>query len=66
MTPADIPSGWWESQHDWLLERILARLAVADGYCFGEPVDLDRLCMDIWHRYAPEPERAGPRREPVA
>lgn len=53
---------WWESQQDWLLERILRHPDVVHGYCFGEPVDLDRLCMDIWHRHSPEPERPGPER----
>lgn len=58
-SPGDIPSVWWESHHDWLLERILARLDVIDGYCFADPADLDHLCLDIWHLFAPETERAG-------
>ena len=52
-----IPSTWWEPRLDWLLERILIRLDVVDDYCFGDPVDLDLLCLDVWHRFAPEPER---------
>ncbi len=63
---ASIRREWWESHHEWLLERIMARLDVADGYCFGDPVEIDRLCLDIWHRFAPEPERAAPPREPEA
>jgi hypothetical protein len=42
-----------------LLERIPARLCVADGYVFGDWSDLDMLCMDVWHRFAPEPSRTG-------
>ncbi len=52
-----IPESWWEPQQDWLLERIFARLDVVGGFCFGDLVDLDRLCMDIWHAFAPDPER---------
>ena len=55
--PKSIPSTWWESEEEWLFERILSRLDVLEGYCFGDPVDLDRLCLDIWHRFAPDPER---------
>lgn len=61
---SSIPAGWWEAHHDWLLERITVRLDVVDGYCFGEPVDMDRLCLDIWHEFAPEPEPTGPPRMP--
>ncbi|MCH7718188.1 MAG: hypothetical protein IIB21_01850 [Chloroflexi bacterium] len=39
------------------MERILLRLDVVDGYCFGDPADLDLLCLDVWHRFAPEPKR---------
>ena len=51
-----IPQEWWESQYDWLLDRITVRLDVVDGYCFGDPVELDRLRLDIWHQFAPQPE----------
>ncbi len=59
-----LPEEWWESQHDWLLDRIVTRLDVVDGYCFGDPAELDRLCLDIWERFAPQPEPAGPPRMP--
>ncbi len=55
-----IPQEWWESEFEWLMDRLETRLDVIDGYCFGEAVDLDRLRLDIWHRFAPQPERAGP------
>ncbi len=50
---------WWESQYDWLLKRIVTRLDVIEGHCFGSPAELDRLCLDIWQRFSPEPERVG-------
>jgi hypothetical protein len=59
--PGRIPQAWWEQHYDWLLDRIHVRLDVADGYCFGDAADLDGLCMDIWHEFAPEPERSLPR-----
>jgi hypothetical protein len=55
-----IPDSWLEERYDWLLERIDARVHIEDGYCFGELVDLDLLCMDVWHAFAPEPVRTGP------
>ena len=55
-----IPSAWWEQRRDWLLERVLTRLDVVDGYCFGDPVDLDLLSLDVWHLFAPEPDRRLP------
>ncbi len=57
--PNAISSTWLESQHDWLLERISIRLDAIDGYCFGEPGEEDLLCLDIWRRFSPEPERAA-------
>ncbi len=62
--PSSISSAWLESQQDWLLERISTRLDVIDGYCFGEPAEADLLCLDIWRRFAPEPERASIPRTP--
>jgi len=61
---ASIPETWWESEYDWLLERILTRLDVINGHCFGDPIDLDRLCIDIWHEFAPDPERVIEPRAP--
>jgi hypothetical protein len=55
----DIPTKWWEEQYEWLLDRVSTRLSVVDGYVFGEMVDIDLFCMDIWHRFAPEPARVG-------
>lgn len=54
--PTSISLAWWESQYDWLLERIVTRLDVIGGYCFADPAALDRLCLDIWHRFESEPE----------
>jgi hypothetical protein len=53
-----IPSEWWEREFDWLMGRLRLRLHVADGYCFSELVDLDLLCMDIWHHFEPATARA--------
>jgi len=47
---SSIPAEWWEAEFNWLLDRIMARLDVVDGYCFGDQDEVDRLCMDIWHR----------------
>lgn len=58
--PSSITQEWWESQFDWLMDRITARIEVLDGYCFGDPVDLDRLRLDIRHRFAPQPDRLDP------
>ena len=55
--PDSIPPSWWETKQDWLLDRILARLDVAGGYCFGDIADIDGLCMDIWHEIAPDADR---------
>jgi hypothetical protein len=60
LNAGSIPQEWWESQFDWLMDRITIRLDVVDGYCFGEPVDLDRLRLDIRHRFAPQPDRPDP------
>lgn len=59
LTAGAIGQEWWESQYDWLLDRIMVRLDVVDGYCFGDPVDLDRLRLDIWHRFAPQADRGA-------
>ncbi len=56
-----IPAAFWEAEQDWVLDRIFARLQVIEGYCFGDPADIDGLCRDIWHRVAPQPERGVPR-----
>lgn len=63
-TVSSIPQEWWEAQFDWLMDCIEMRFDVIDGYCFGDAVDLDLLRLDIWHRFAPQPERAGPGRTP--
>lgn len=62
--PSSISSAWLEAEQDWLLERISRRLDVIDGYCFGEPGEADLLCLDIWRRFAPEPDRASIPRTP--
>ncbi len=54
-----IPQRWWEVHFDWLLERIEAHMDVHEGFVFGETSDLDLLCMDLWHKIAPEPTRAA-------
>jgi len=37
------------------VERIVTRLDVIGGYCFADPAEFDRLCLDIWHRFESEP-----------
>jgi hypothetical protein len=54
----DIPSAWWRAQEDWILDRVLFRFAVSDGYVFGELAELDLLTLDIWRNFLPEPQRA--------
>lgn len=61
---ASIPQGWLESQYDWLLHQITVRIDVVDGYCFADPGELDRLWLDIMHRFAPEPAREQIRTTP--
>lgn len=58
--PGEIPPAWWQEHRDWLLGQVAFRLDALEGYCFGDLSEIDRLCMDIWHRFAPEPARAGP------
>jgi hypothetical protein len=53
----DIPGAWWREHDEWLLEHVLNRFAVVDGYVFGELADLDLLTLDIWRAFLPEPER---------
>jgi hypothetical protein len=60
LSASSIPDSWLEAHFDWVLQRIEARVDVEDGYCYSELVDLDLLCMDIWHAFAPEPARAAP------
>jgi hypothetical protein len=50
VSAARILAAWWEAEFDWLLDRILARVEVIDGYCFAEQDAVDRLCIDIWNR----------------
>ena len=52
-----VPEGWWESQFDWLFDRITARLDVIDGHCFADSGQLDRLWLDLKHKLAPESVR---------
>ncbi len=64
LVPTNIPRDWWESQYDWLLERITTRIDVIDGYCFALPGELDLLRLDIKHRYTPGPDREWERDPP--
>ncbi len=54
----DIPSTWWGAQEEWILDRVLLRFAVKDGYVFGELAELDLLTLDLWRNFLPEPGRA--------
>ena len=63
MRASSIPVGWWESQHEWLLDRITTRIEVIDGYCFADSGEMDRLWLDLKHKLAPEPEREMARTE---
>ena len=55
LVSAEVPDAWWESQYDWLFERITARTDVVQGYCFADPGELDSLRLDIKHRLATSP-----------
>ncbi len=59
LKPSSVSAKLWETEHDWLLSLIMTRLDVVEGFCFGEPSELDLLCMDIWHRFAPEADRVA-------
>lgn len=59
----DIRSAWWREQEEWILDRVLFRFAVSDGYVFGELAELDLLTLDVWRNFLPDPERAAIHRE---
>ena len=51
----EIPSSWWAMNGEWIVEEVMLRFDVGDGYVFGELVDLDNLARDVWKAFRPEP-----------
>ena len=51
---AHIPPAWWHENGGWVVEQVLLRFDVEDGYVFGDMGNLDLLARDVWNAFDPD------------
>ncbi len=58
----EIPANWWAMNGEWIVDEVLLRFDVNEGYVFGEIVDLDNLARDVWKAFRPDTAAVEPAR----